>query len=80
MAKRDEPTQRLNLVLPIPFIEKLRDVAKERFNAKPHQVTGKVEITQTLIRLIELGLDYVIEQELYEGLEKDETSKPPKQN
>lgn len=73
MAKRDDNPQRLNLVVPLELLEELRTIARERFGAKDNHKTRHPEISQTMLKLIRLGIEAVVNEDIYK---KDEDERP----
>ena len=60
---------RLNLTIPQDLLEQIRKCAKDRFKAKIHHISKQPEITETLLKLLEIGLDNLNQQDeiVYEG-------------
>ncbi|MGB5771137.1 MAG: hypothetical protein WBM32_14920, partial [Crocosphaera sp.] len=52
-------TTRIDLRIPNDLLEKVRDIAKNRFNAKIHHISKQPETTPTLILLIEYGIQFL---------------------
>ncbi len=52
-------TTRIDLRIPNDLLEEVRDIAKNRFNAKIHHISKQPEITSTLIKLIEYGIQFI---------------------
>jgi vacuolar-type H+-ATPase subunit C/Vma6 len=50
---------RCDIRVPNDFYEKLERVAIERFNAKTHWKSGKPEITDTILKLLAIGLRHI---------------------
>ena len=64
--------KRTDIRLPIPLYEELQKIAVERFNAPIHHISGKPEISSTLIELVRYGIRY-----LQLGLTDTYTAKVP---
>ena len=52
-------TTRLDLRIPNELLEKCRKLAANTFKAPKHHISGKPELTPTLVHLIELGIKYL---------------------
>ncbi len=52
-------TTRIDLRIPNDLLEEVRDIAKNRFNAKIHHISKQPETTSTLIKLIEYGIEFI---------------------
>ncbi|WP_330205124.1 hypothetical protein [Cyanobacterium sp. Dongsha4] len=56
-AKRvNNDFHRLDIKLPIDVYEQISKIAANSFSARIHHISGKPEITQTLLYLLELGI------------------------
>ncbi|MGF1487529.1 MAG: hypothetical protein ACFBSE_10610, partial [Prochloraceae cyanobacterium] len=51
--------KRQDIRIPIDFYNRLKQIAVERFNAHVHHRSGEPTITLTLLKLAELGIEYI---------------------
>lgn len=63
MSKKEG--HRLNLKIELELLETLRETARNRFNAPLHHVNGHPEISSTIIKLLELGLKALNDEDEY---------------
>lgn len=71
MSKREIKPHRLNLAIDPQLLETVRVTALKRFNAPLHHISGHPEISSTIIKLLELGLKTLSEDEDEIGYEDD---------
>ena len=51
--------KRTDIRIPLPLYEELQKIAVERFNAPIHHISGKPEISSTLLELVRYGIQYL---------------------
>lgn len=56
-SRTDNKYHRQDVKFPLPLYEKLLDIAVTHFDAKTHHRSNKPELTQTIISLLQLGIE-----------------------
>lgn len=59
----DNKKTKIDLALNVELLEKIREIAQTRFNAPIHHISKKPEITPTIIKLIELGIKSIEDED-----------------
>lgn len=59
MARQESKSTRIDLRVPNELLEEIQQIALTRFNAPIHHISGKPEMTPTIIQLIQYGIKYL---------------------